>query len=554
MKKIWMIAACAALLATACSKDEGADFQGQDRQITIDPTILQASESNTRATDLDFEAGDAIGVSIKMSADQKVVAENARFTFNDGLFSSDDNLLWYKDAGLESDMFAYYPYAATVPTEFTIQEDQTGTGYTQSDLMVASKVVKPTLEATNLTFKHQLTKLVVTMDNQCGGKILGVSFKGVKPTGTFDVSSGVAVKSESTPVEVKAHEVVAGTKYAAIVIPQEVQLVLNVKVDFGVNGGGVKTLAQTYKMTDLLNGQYSIGIIVMPDEIKVSISGEIEDWTDNGTLTPEDGSVEENVFEEFEGYFIYHGERYNTKLMKDGRVWMTENLVYLPEGVTPSNDPANNDARVWYPYTSDGTTCTPITDKDAIKKQGYLYRSDLAMNVAEITPENAAKLAGCQGLCPKGWHVPTHKEWVDLIGGSNKDLNTGEIFVNPNAPYYDASIEGAKIDNLDANDFNVTLSGARQRTSLTAKGSYQKNVKDSSFGEAAGELAVTYFWSSSMYQISYNVKGDETSGLKNIQFWSPMTNFAPAYKPFGKLSCLYNNFQNGSPLRCIKNK
>lgn len=153
------------LLATAaivsCSKsDEPVTGGESSTKVTIDPMI------QTRATELSFEENDEIGVSIVMSDDNSVYADNALLTYTDGSFSG--NLTWYDNVLETSTVYAYYPYVIgeSVPTTFTVQADQsTATGYTKSDLMIASKSdVTPTVAGTTMTFSHSLSRIVVTLD------------------------------------------------------------------------------------------------------------------------------------------------------------------------------------------------------------------------------------------------------------------------------------------------------------------------------------------------------------------------------------------------------
>ena len=96
---------------------------------------------------------------------------------------------------------------------------------------------------------------------------------------------------------------------------------------------------------------------------------------------------------------------------------MTEPMAYLPEGMTASADPASGS--VWYPYSSDGTAGTALTDEESIKALGYLYSYEAVFGTA-FTDENYNTFEGAQGICPKGWHVPTRAEFLELFGYSNK--------------------------------------------------------------------------------------------------------------------------------------
>lgn len=95
MKKLLTCLAAVAMLA-GCSKNEGG-VSGPMR-VTIDPTI-------TRATEVDFETGDAIGVTIA-SAGAKY-AENKKFVFGEDKFAAEGGLLWYEDINAAATLFAY---------------------------------------------------------------------------------------------------------------------------------------------------------------------------------------------------------------------------------------------------------------------------------------------------------------------------------------------------------------------------------------------------------------------------------------------------------------
>ena len=141
----------AAALLVSCQQEENETTTPSDSRITISPVI-------TRATEVNFETGDKIGVTIIQNGDF-VYAENKLMTFNDGVFAGD--LLWYPEGNDKSQIVAYYPYReGNTPTSFSVEADQT-TGYGASDLMAASnKDVLPTVNTITMNFKHLLTKLV----------------------------------------------------------------------------------------------------------------------------------------------------------------------------------------------------------------------------------------------------------------------------------------------------------------------------------------------------------------------------------------------------------
>ena len=94
------------------------------------------------------------------------------------------------------------------------------------------------------------------------------------------------------------------------------------------------------------------------------------------------------------------GNSYKTTLI-NGKAWMTENLR-----VTTN---------------SNGDEVQHFQNPDA-PEQGFLYTWDAAMNGS--TDE------GAQGLCPDGWHIPTHEELSDLSVALCND-SVVENLINP---------------------------------------------------------------------------------------------------------------------------
>ena len=117
--------------------------------------------------------------------------------------------------------------------------------------------------------------------------------------------------------------------------------------------------------------------------------------TGNGNQEETDPNFTEN-----EGSFTYYGETYKTVTLENGSVWMAEPLRYVPEGLTPSENPADASAHIWYPYSiSEDGTAVAATDEETIQANGYLY--DLqAVFGSEITVDNCGSFEGVQGICP----------------------------------------------------------------------------------------------------------------------------------------------------------
>ena len=77
------------------------------------------------------------------------------------------------------------------------------------------------------------------------------------------------------------------------------------------------------------------------------------------------------------------GVTYSVKKMKDGNYWFTENLRYLPQGMTPASSLNSVTAGVFYPIkVNAGQTAAEFTNDEAeIKAKGYLYQAEVALGL-----------------------------------------------------------------------------------------------------------------------------------------------------------------------------
>lgn len=538
MKKILTFMFAAALLASCQQEENETTTIDTNGRITIAPII-------TRATEVDFEDTDQIGVTITQSNDF-VYASNKLMTYNNGVFTGD--LLWYPEGNDKSQIVAYYPYdAAGAPTSFTVKADQTdqATGYGASDLIAASKSdVLPSTNAVVMNFKHILTKLVINVENDTQSDISSVVLKGSVPTATLDLPAlSVTADESATATNITAQVVKANETYRAIVIPQTVAFTLEVTT------ADSKTLSQRLTSTTLAQGgQYSVNVRVLPDDIIVTLSGKIESWTDEGEI----GADNEVPFEEHldENYFLYDGVKYNIVTLANGTTWMAEPLAYLPKGYTPSADPTS-DSHIWYPYEIvDGTTVA-TTEASAIKELGYLYDLQAALGGKEITESNLNSFEGAQGICPKGWHIPTRLEYFNLVGKSTNDADGKVPADGDKALFYDAAYDGGKIASLNEAGFNYQFSGVRMASTFAATPTYQKTVISSTTStksEWFGKPSVNYYMTSTAYKAAYNASEE----LTNIQFFTLMSTFTLAKYPEGRLSLSYVGIKSGMQLRCVR--
>ncbi|HOO84528.1 MAG TPA: FISUMP domain-containing protein, partial [Prolixibacteraceae bacterium] len=92
------------------------------------------------------------------------------------------------------------------------------------------------------------------------------------------------------------------------------------------------------------------------------------------------------------------------------QTWMAENLKYIP-AVSPANDGWYGE-KYYYVYGYNGTNVKEAIKTENYKKYGVLYNWDAAMDGEEGSEENPSQV---QGVCPKGWHLPSTQEWKELV-------------------------------------------------------------------------------------------------------------------------------------------
>lgn len=187
-----------------------------------------------------------------MTADGSAFVANKEMSF-DGTDFKTEGFLWYEDVNATSTLFAYYPYqaGAAAPAEFSVKADQSGANYTASDLIVAVKTgVKPTLSSTQMTFKHKMSRIVISVTNDrvstsgtSSSRVLSAPVCSILPR-AFTAKAGAEAS------DVTANTATAEKVYYALLVPQNgVQL----KVTVTTADGKMRT--QTLGTTDLNSGE-----------------------------------------------------------------------------------------------------------------------------------------------------------------------------------------------------------------------------------------------------------------------------------------------------------
>ena len=169
MKKHFLSYICVFVLALlfGCEKDTGTSGSS--------PVCFYLSpEPSTRATDTEFEKGDAIGVFAAARDDESVpaqlrpsgnFADNKKYIFDGEKFVPDGESNSIFITSYPIDYYAYYPYATVDnPLEFTFHVAADQESLTESDLMYASNTEGSGQNNIPLTFTHMLSKVIVPYD------------------------------------------------------------------------------------------------------------------------------------------------------------------------------------------------------------------------------------------------------------------------------------------------------------------------------------------------------------------------------------------------------
>jgi uncharacterized protein (TIGR02145 family) len=125
-----------------------------------------------------------------------------------------------------------------------------------------------------------------------------------------------------------------------------------------------------------------------------------------------------------------------------GKTWMAENLKYEP---------------------TTGSTCYGGS-ADSCEKYGRLYNWNTAMANAASSDKSPS---GVQGVCPAGWHLPSHAEWIELavaaggVGTEGTSGTAGKALKATTGWNWAGSYNGNGTDDFG---FSALPSGIRQTT------------------------------------------------------------------------------------------
>ena len=216
MKKIFGYITLAMAL-TACGSDEALqEYEHQQNKYPLQFTAT-VEDIQTRVTaDNKWSDGDEIGIQIGTSEDQQ-----GKYTYaaNDGsgTWSSESPVSW-QEGQTDVTVTAWYPYDPKENADISNQAD----GYTQYEFLKAEATGQSSQQTVNLTFKHQMAKVMCEVIDNGSRYIRGakVRFYGM-PSVTFNKGEVTATGTRGaiTPYSIDEGSY---TTYVALLAPQTI--------------------------------------------------------------------------------------------------------------------------------------------------------------------------------------------------------------------------------------------------------------------------------------------------------------------------------------------
>lgn len=310
-----MATAAAAIVMVACNNEETDNWAGEIRLSS--GLAVQQVNSTRAANDIQsgqFAAGEKIDVFINEAVN---AGETATTSYTqplvytaggNGAMSTSDQP-YYPTSGKNVNIYAYYPSGtvtsidANAEIDFTVVADQSSdANYKASDLMYGTPDKNPvgrTKNHVNITFKHLLSKVTVTLKQGAGIKNLTnakVELLNVLPTTKLDPSTGTIDEATGTQTEITVMDKGTNLSGSAVVVPQTLNKEVEGKRRFirvTLETGGVlysqnleDSEGKTIEDIDMAAGnEYKYEITV--NLTSLDITSSINPWGPGGSYTGE---------------------------------------------------------------------------------------------------------------------------------------------------------------------------------------------------------------------------------------------------------------------------
>lgn len=241
----------------------------------------------SRATETGFEADDSIGVFIaeagKLLQPGGNYVNDAKLTYTAPDWKTAEPIYWNNGT---YDVYAYAPYArqitSTTDYPFSVALDQTGKGYNASDFLFASaKAQTASATAVPLQFKHRMSRVCIQLlkgpdyDGDLPDEAT-VYVHSTVPQATIDLSVGIPTKYPYGQEATITARNEGGHRFGAVVVPQRID---RRRPLFEVVMKGVSYLVED-NFVFRMGMCHTVSLVISkaPEQVKIEIGGEIENW------------------------------------------------------------------------------------------------------------------------------------------------------------------------------------------------------------------------------------------------------------------------------------
>lgn len=285
LRNYFFMGALSVLALGACTPnaDDNSEWNDGTQPVSF---VSYIQGVNSRAVNNAWGENDQIGISVKQNgAFGNVVNKHYRVSAAGSVSAaSADDAIYYPEDGSKVDFVAYYPYTAslnnnTYAVNLADQSSQPAidllysVNATQKDKTVSAPV--------QLTFKHQLTKIVLNISKDATIPTLAglqVAVIGTKTKASFALSNG-ALTPEGSAQDFAAKVNEGGTLAEAIVLP--VTGLTGGKISFTL-GGKTKTWDIPANQNYEAGSKYTYPVTIKEEGGQISVSfgdASISDWT-----------------------------------------------------------------------------------------------------------------------------------------------------------------------------------------------------------------------------------------------------------------------------------
>lgn len=318
MKKSFSLLAAIVLLLSysSCSQSDPIE-ENVRKEVRISASFKNLSgdaKVTTRAANNAWQSGDAIGVFMKTAGAvlvQPALSENTKY-ITTGLSSftaaTEYEKLYYPFDKSNVDFISYYPYTTSLSGlnyEVNVADQ---TDLSAIDLLYSNNVkgVNSTSESVNLSFAHQLTKVVLKISTNYTGKdlaTLSAKITNVNTKASFSLVDG-SIGTGSEPKDVLFTVNSAGAVAEAILLPDNDLTDNKIVITLGGTSYSYPLSSSTI-ITSFEKSQqceYTITIEPTHGPILEGVTAEITDWTtetdsitvveDPSETSPEEGTTD----------------------------------------------------------------------------------------------------------------------------------------------------------------------------------------------------------------------------------------------------------------------